>query len=43
MITQEDYLQRLRDAYGTTTNPRMKKYFYLEIRQIMVQRGQWVK
>ena len=43
MTTQEEYLQRLRDAYGTTTNPRMREFIYLEIRKIMVQRGQWVK
>ena len=43
MTTQEDYLQRLRDAYGVTENPRMREFIYLEIRKIMVQRGQWEK
>ena len=43
MTTQEDYLQRLRDAYGVTENPRMRGFIYLEIRKIMVQRGQWAK
>ena len=43
MTTQDEYLQRLRDSYGTTTNKRMQEFIYLEIRKIMVQRGQWVK
>ena len=43
MTTQEDYLQRLRDAYGVTESPRMRQFIYLEIRKIMVQRGQWAK
>ena len=41
MTTQEEYLQRLRDAYGTTENPRMREFIYLEMRKILVQRGQW--
>tara|TARA_B100000902_G_scaffold372786_1_gene400095 strand:- start:1438 stop:1704 length:267 start_codon:yes stop_codon:yes gene_type:complete len=43
MTTQDDYLQRLRAAYGTTTNKRVKEFIFLEIRKIMVQRGQWSK
>lgn len=43
MTTQDEYLQRLRNAYGTATNKRMQEFIYLEIRKIMVQRGQWVK
>ncbi len=43
MTTQEDYLQRLRDAYGVAESPRMRQFIYLEIRKIMVQRGQWAK
>jgi hypothetical protein len=41
MTTQDDYLQRLRDAYGTTDNPRMRQFIFLEMRKILVQRGQW--
>jgi len=41
MTTQDEYLQRLRDAYGTTTSPRMREFIYLEMRKILVQRGQW--
>ena len=41
MTTQEEYLQRLRDAYGSTENPRMREFIYLEMRKILVQRGQW--
>ena len=42
MTTQNDYLQRLRDTYGTTENPRLREFIYLEMRKILVQRGQWV-
>jgi len=42
MTTQDEYLQRLRSAYSTTDNPRMREFIYLEIRKILVQRGQWV-
>lgn len=41
MTTQDDYLQRLHDAYGNTDNPRMKQFIFLEMRKILVQRGQW--
>lgn len=41
MTTQEEYLQRLRDAYGTTENPRLREFIYMEMRKILVQRGQW--
>jgi len=43
MTTQEEYLQRLRNAYGCTDNPRMREFIFLEIRKILVQRGQWAK
>jgi hypothetical protein len=42
MTTQDEYLQRLRSAYITTDNPRMREFIYLEMRKILVQRGQWV-
>ena len=43
MTTQEEYLQRLRDAYGCTDSPRVREFIYLEMRKILVQRGQWAK
>ena len=43
MTTQNEYLQRLRDAYGSTDNARIKEFIYLEMRKILVQRGQWAK
>lgn len=39
--TQEQYLQRLKQAYEMTNDPKMKNFLYEEIRKILIQRNQW--
>jgi hypothetical protein len=41
LTTQDQYLDRLIDAYCKTTDPDLKKFIYKEIRKIKVQRGIW--
>jgi hypothetical protein len=39
--TQEEYLNRLYYAFDNTTDDKLKKFIYQEIRKIHVQRGSW--
>jgi hypothetical protein len=39
--TQDDYLNRLHYAFDNTTDEKLKKFIYHEIRKIHVQRGTW--
>jgi hypothetical protein len=39
--TQDDYLNRLYYAFDNTTDTKLKKFIYTEIRKIHVQRGTW--
>jgi 23S rRNA U2552 (ribose-2'-O)-methylase RlmE/FtsJ len=39
--TQDDYLNRLHYAFENTTDEKLKKFIYHEIRKIHVQRGTW--
>ncbi len=39
--TQDDYLNRLHYAFDHTTDEKLKKFIYQEIRKIHVQRGTW--
>ena len=39
--TQDDYLNRLYYAFDITTDPKLKKFIYTEIRKIHIQRGTW--
>lgn len=41
ITTQDDYLNRLVDAYFKTTDLKLKKFIYEEIRKIKIQRGMW--
>jgi hypothetical protein len=41
LATQDEYLNRMFHAYETTTDPKIKRFAYNEIRKIMIQRGQW--
>lgn len=41
ITTQDDYLNRLVDAYFKTTDLKLKKFLYEEIRKIKIQRGMW--
>jgi len=39
--TQEDYLKRLYTAFQSTTDEKLKQFIYIEIKKIMIQRGEW--
>ena len=39
--TQEEYLNRLYYAFDNTSDEKLKKFLYTEIRKIHVQRGTW--
>ena len=39
--TQDDYLNRLYYAFDSTTDPKLQRFIYSEIRKIHVQRGTW--
>ena len=41
VVTQDEYLNRMYQAFDTTDNPRLKQFCYTEIRNILVQRGIW--
>jgi len=40
-VTQEDYLKRLYTAFQSTTDDKLKQFIYIEIKKIMIQRGEW--
>ena len=42
VVTQDEYLNRMYQAFDTTDSPRLKQFCYTEIRNILVQRGVWV-
>ena len=39
--TQDDYLNRLYYAFDNTTDPKLQRFIYSEIRKIHIQRGNW--
>ena len=39
--TQNDYLNRLYDAFDNTEDVKLKKFLYQEIRKILVTQGKW--
>ena len=39
--TQDDYLNRLYYAFDSTTDPKLQRFIYSEIRKIHIQRGTW--
>ncbi len=41
VTSQDEYLKRMYQSFDKTNDPRLKKFIYNEIRQIMVQRGLW--
>jgi hypothetical protein len=43
LTTQDDYLNRMIDAYGKTNDTNLKKFIYEEIKKIKIQRGIWSK
>ena len=41
VVTQDEYLNRMYQAFDTTDSPRLKQFCYTQIRNILVQRGIW--
>ena len=41
VVTQDEYLSRMYDAFDNTDSPRLKQFCYTQIRNILVQRGVW--
>jgi len=39
--TQDEYLNRLYYAFDTTTDTKLQRFIYSEIRKIHIQRGTW--
>jgi hypothetical protein len=39
--TQNEYLNRLYYAFDNTTDDKLKRFIYQEIRKIHIQRGTW--
>jgi len=36
-----DYIERLYKAFDTTTDPKLKKFCYTEIKKYLIQTNQW--
>ena len=41
VVTQDEYLNRMYQAFDTTDSPRLKQFCYTQIRNILIQRGIW--
>ena len=41
IVTQDEYLNRMYQAFDTTEDDRLKQFCYTQIRNILVQRGVW--
>jgi hypothetical protein len=41
IVDPEVYLARLYDAYDKTSDPKMKKFLYTEIRNRLIQTNRW--
>ena len=41
VVTQDEYLSRMYEAFDNTDSPRLKQFCYTQIRNILVQRGVW--
>jgi hypothetical protein len=39
--TQTEYLSRLYTALDSTTDEKLRRFIYTEIRQILIQTGKW--
>lgn len=40
-VTQDDYLNRMCVAFHNTTDQKLKKFIFEEIRKIKIQRNEW--
>ena len=41
VVTQDEYLSRMYDAFEKADTPRLREFCFTEIRNILVQRGVW--
>lgn len=41
VTTPDAYLKKMYQVFDTTSDPKLKKFAYTEIRKILVQRGEW--
>jgi hypothetical protein len=39
--TQDEYLNRLYFAFDNTTDEKLRRFIYTEIRQILIKTGKW--
>lgn len=39
--TQNEYLNRLYYAFDNTTEPKLRRFIYTEIKKILIQQGKW--
>jgi hypothetical protein len=39
--TQDEYLNRLYYAFDNSTDDKLRRFIYTEIRKILIQRGRW--
>lgn len=41
VVREKDYIVRLYDALDKTTDPKLKKFLYTEIRNYLIKTNQW--
>ena len=41
VVRKCEYIKRMYDAFDTTTDPKLKRFCYNEIRSYLIQTGQW--
>ena len=41
IVTQDDYLSRMYEAFNKSDDPKLKQFCYTQIRNILIQRGLW--
>ena len=41
IVTQDEYLNRMYEAFDKAETPRLREFCYTEIRNILIQRGVW--
>jgi len=41
LVTPDEYISRLYDAFDKTTDTKLRQFIYTQIRQHFIQRGQW--
>ena len=41
VVRKSEYIERLYKAFDTTTDPKLKKFCYQQIRDYLIQTNQW--